>query len=278
MTESDWLACTEPQPMIAYLRGKASDRKMRLFYCVCCRRIWHLIADPRGREAVETAERFADGLAGQAELQQSRRSVRFAVSEAKRSEWEGEAETNFGLGGPLDYGEYLDRMVRLFAVCAAQATVCKEASDAYGDWMWYQNPEMDDPPRLFDPQRASDYWAAAAVGRARYRVLRPTEEARQLGELAGQAESAEQVKLVRDLFGNPFRPIDVDPAWLTWRDGTVRRLAEVIYEDRRFADLPVLADALEEAGCTDAHILDHCRGGGEHVRGCWVVDALLGKG
>ena len=54
-------------------------------------------------------------------------------------------------------------------------------------------------------------------------------------------------------------------------------LAQAIYEERRFGDLPVLADALEEAGCTDADILSHCRGPGPHVRGCWVVDLLLGK-
>jgi hypothetical protein len=96
-------------------------------------------------------------------------------------------------------------------------------------------------------------------------------------QAANDAERAVQSDLLRDIFGNPFRPAAVDPAWLTWRDGTVRRLAEVIYAERRFADLPVLADALEEAGCDNPDILNHCRGG-EHVRGCWVVDLLLGMG
>jgi len=85
------------------------------------------------------------------------------------------------------------------------------------------------------------------------------------------------VSLIRCVLGNPFRPVAVDPAWLTWRDGTVHRLAERIYDDRRFADLPVLADALEEAGCTNPEVFDHCRSGGEHVRGCWLVDLLLGR-
>jgi hypothetical protein len=83
--------------------------------------------------------------------------------------------------------------------------------------------------------------------------------------------------LLREMLGNPFRPVIVDPAWLTWNDGVVPKLAQVIYDERRFADLPILADALEDAGCADADILAHCRGGGEHVRGCWVVDLLLGK-
>jgi hypothetical protein len=92
------------------------------------------------------------------------------------------------------------------------------------------------------------------------------------------AEWREHYALLREVFGTPvFRPVSINPDWLNWRDGTVSRLAQVIYEERRFADLPVLADALEEAGCDNTDVLDHCRGGGEHVRGSWVVDLLLGK-
>jgi hypothetical protein len=91
------------------------------------------------------------------------------------------------------------------------------------------------------------------------------------------AEARRQADLLRDLFGDPFRPAVLDPAWLTWKDGTVPKLARAVYDDRRFADLPILADALEEAGCMDADILAHCRKGGEHFRGCWVLDLLLGK-
>ncbi len=83
--------------------------------------------------------------------------------------------------------------------------------------------------------------------------------------------------LIRDVVGNPFRRAVIDPAWLSWNDGTIRKLAQTIYDARAFDRLPLLADALEDAGCTDADILGHCRGGGEHVRGCWVIDALLGK-
>ena len=83
--------------------------------------------------------------------------------------------------------------------------------------------------------------------------------------------------LVRDIFGNPFRPPVVNRAWLTWRDGAVVKLAETIYFERRFADLADLAAYLDAAGCTDETILNHCQGRGPHVRGCWVVDLLLGK-
>lgn len=132
--------------------------------------------------------------------------------------------------------------------------------------------------------------------------------------------------LVRDIFGNPFRPVaslrqhrvsfqgqtDLSyPSWLTWNDGLVRKLAQTIYDERAFERIPILADALEEAGCTNEDILRHCRGYKRcvqcpenredgcpycpdgwvedwwlrtpsptpplHVRGCWVVDLLLGK-
>jgi hypothetical protein len=84
--------------------------------------------------------------------------------------------------------------------------------------------------------------------------------------------------LLRDIFGNPFRPRPViDPTWLRWNDGTVPRLAQAIYEARRFDDLPILHDALLDAGCDDQDILDHLRSPGPHVRGCWVIDLILGK-
>src|SRR5262249_11199696 len=73
-------------------------------------------------------------------------------------------------------------------------------------------------------------------------------------------------RLLRCIFGNPFRPMTLKPKWLT---RTVKALAGQIYNDRAFDRMPVLADALEEAGCTVAEVLEHCRNGGEHVRGCW---------
>jgi hypothetical protein len=89
-----------------------------------------------------------------------------------------------------------------------------------------------------------------------------------------RAERLAQVELLHDIFGNPFRPASFDPSW---RTPAVTALARGIYEERRSEDLPVLADALEEAGCTDATLLGHCRQLGEHVRGCWVVDLALEK-
>jgi hypothetical protein len=80
--------------------------------------------------------------------------------------------------------------------------------------------------------------------------------------------------VIRDIFGNPFDPVATDPAWLT---PTVVSLAQAIYDERAFDRLPILADALEDAGCNHEEILNHCRQPEEHVRGCWAVDLLLDK-
>jgi hypothetical protein len=84
--------------------------------------------------------------------------------------------------------------------------------------------------------------------------------------------------LVRDIVGNPFRRPTISPDWLAWNGGTVGNIAWEIYDDRAFDHLPVLADALEDAGCADAELLCHCREPGDHVRGCWVIDLLLNQG
>jgi hypothetical protein len=98
------------------------------------------------------------------------------------------------------------------------------------------------------------------------------------------AELAMQASFLRDIFGNPFRPVSLAHSVLAWNDATVVRLAQAAYDEREMPEgtldngrLAVLADALEEAGCMDPDILSHCRSGGEHVRGCWVVDFVLGK-
>ena len=96
-------------------------------------------------------------------------------------------------------------------------------------------------------------------------------------EKEGEEEALRQTGLLRCICGNPFRPVSLDPSWLACNNRTVIKLAESIYDDRAFERLPVLADALEEGGCHDAEILGHCRSSGPHVRGCWVVDLILGK-
>jgi hypothetical protein len=95
---------------------------------------------------------------------------------------------------------------------------------------------------------------------------------------AAEVEPRKLAALVRDVFGNPFQPVPaLSPAVLAWNGATVRCLAQSMYDTRTFELMPVLADALGEAGCTDGAILEHCRGPGPHVRGCWLIDLIVGR-
>jgi hypothetical protein len=97
------------------------------------------------------------------------------------------------------------------------------------------------------------------------------------GQVAVIAERFQLPDLLREIFGNPFRWTIIDPLWLSRNDRAVVKLAEWIYDERAFSRLPILADALEDAGCGDTEILSHCRVTGDHVRGCWVLDLVLEK-
>jgi hypothetical protein len=130
-----------------------------------------------------------------------------------------------------------------------------------------------------DPEFAA-YWASAGNGWEAAWEIVPSALCAAMKALGRDVIPARQwlhCELLRDIFGNPFRPVAVDPSWLTWNHATVPAIARHIYDDRAFHDMPILADALQDAGCTNDDLLDHCRGPGPHVRGCWAVDLLLGK-
>jgi hypothetical protein len=105
-------------------------------------------------------------------------------------------------------------------------------------------------------------WVFAAVSRPKF-------------DAACAREEREQVRLARDIFGNPFRPVAFDAAW---RTSTAVAIAKGMCESREFGAMPILADALQDAGCDNEDVLQHCRDAKQvHVRGCWVVDLVLGK-
>jgi hypothetical protein len=232
VTEAEWLNCTEPGPMLEFLHAKVSARKLRLFACACCRRVWHLLTDEPSRAAVEFAERVADG-----------------------------ADDGEGL--------YL-AIVGAETVANARAAAATDAADMAASSAAFAARNT----MLTDAAVAADYCSANVASAAYHAasVARVPSAA-----VSRAAERFGQVRLLCEMFGNPFRPVPSVADWVAWNDGTLRRIAHAIDAERAFERLPILADALEDAGCDDADILNHCRKPGEHVRGCWVVDLLSGK-
>ena len=118
---------------------------------------------------------------------------------------------------------------------------------------------------------AGDAFARQVTGEA-------TRDAAAIWDAAQGQSQRFQASLIREVMGDPFRDYPLAPRWLAWEGGTVVHLARGIYHDRAFDRMPILGDALDEAGCTYDAVLGHCRSGDEHVRGCWVLDLVLGKG
>lgn len=163
------------------------------------------------------------------------------------------------------------RKYRLFAcACVRRAWVWQTLGEA--DWAAVVVAEQLADGQV-TPTQLQDARRSGAVGVARMTLLRSPRMAANDVARALSTDSG-LPSLLRDVIGNPFRAVTVDPAWVTT---TTRGLAEGIYAERAFDRLPILADALEDAGCDNSDILSHCRGDGLHVRGCWVVDRILGK-
>ena len=229
MTEDAWLLCTDPEAMLDSLEGRSGSRKLRLFACACCRRIWPLLTDERSRKAVETAERYADGAASEEEREAAEQDARDAADELSHRS--------------IDEGTGPDSPASSAAAAAMNT--------------------LDRHFTAFDPEGSAPFFAAANAVLA---LPSPSPS-------RSSAERAAQSRLLRDIFGPlPFRPVALNPAWLT--PGVIE-LASMIYEERAFERLPELAEVLERAGCTDREMVEHCRRSGEHTLGCWVVDLLL---
>ena len=241
MTEAEWLACENPHRALAVLGGSLNERKRRLFAVACCRRIEELILRFKGAwRAVVLAERIADGAPVTEEAIRLREGLperAFCWIDGHREEKENQTMWNVGNA----------------AACCLVGVVGPEP------YFSLQSVALTD---------ASHHAAWAVAHWAR----RNDREPHQFWRV--QAEWTAQLAVLRDIAaGDPILPVAFSPAW---RTDTVVSLAWHIYESRDFSAMPILADALQDAGCDSADILNHCRGSGPHVRGCWVVDLLLG--
>jgi hypothetical protein len=243
MTEAEWLTRSRTfncnlNAMICFLEDQAgNDRRLRLFACACCRRVWDSLRLDAARRLVELAEACADGAATEEELEAVNASVEFAAME---TQYHGKVGAGRQFSArDVDALNAARSLVGLCETGSVYSIARNTADDPAADFMLY--PESGFPFR---------------------RVPRD------------ETEWALREKLLRDIFGNPFRPVAFDPAW---RTSTVLSLASQMYESRDFGAMPILADALQDAGCDNEDVLGHCRGPGPHVRGCWVVDLVLGK-
>jgi hypothetical protein len=271
MTESDWWACQEPQKMLAFLRTseKLSERKGRLFAVAVCRRIWHLLSDERARRAVESAERFADRLASDEDLAATYEAVCRLVDQVA-------AES----GETSPYGV---NFASLAGADGTAAALCfNETFTALASFYCSYPAAYNSDAEV--PTLSAEYasWAAAIVATASHPVTASEEvyaERKSVFEKYEASEKVGQAAILRDIFCPwPFSPKPViAEGVLTWDNGCIVKLAAGIYEEAAFDRLPVLGDALEEAGVTDEEILAHLRSPGPHCRGCWVVDLVLGK-
>jgi hypothetical protein len=213
MTEAEWGTCNDPRRLLAFLGDDASERKLRLLACACCRRIPGFLETQPDREGLELTERDVDGRAEERAFNDLPLDV-WDIRWYRRDGWNA-----------------LDR-----------------AMNSYWDYFWDS------------------------------RNLNETTE--QVQEQALQQCHADLVALILDVFGNPFRPLILDPSH--YRTPTVVSLARAAYDERQLPSgeldphrLAVLADALEEAGAPD-ELVSHLRGPGPHVRGCFAVDLCLG--
>jgi hypothetical protein len=206
MTEAEWDDCTDPNEMVRFLWGTASDRQVRLMASAYCRLLWGFMGKA-SRKAVILGEQMVDE----------------PVHESHR-----------------------EAVVR-----AAVEAVCR-FEEGSGDFFMAADMAYRIP--------CNDGWYAAAWT---------------IGNWSPPLASG--VLIVRDIIGNPFRPARIEPAWLTWNDGTVVKLAQNIYDERAFDQMPILGDALQDAGCETPEVLDHCRQAMLHVRGCWLLDLLTDR-
>ncbi|HJZ91318.1 MAG TPA: hypothetical protein VKE40_10635 [Gemmataceae bacterium] len=212
MTEAEWIASTDPELLIEFIRPNVTERKLRLFAATRFAQLIDLLPHDRQHRGIHLLEQMGDGTAAPNWRLEARRDVLVDYR------------------GGLPTGDH----------------------------------SRDDPDHvalmLYRAIVSSD-----AAGHAAHATR---------GIINSNEKQAEQCEILRDVLSNPFRPVAVDPRW---RTADVAGLARAIYEDKAFDRLPILADALMDAGCADEQVLAHCRGEGPHVRGCWVVDLVLDR-
>lgn len=243
LSEEQWLASTTANALLIYLQQHrliakvaGGKRKLRLFSVACCRACWHLFTNEDCKRAIEVGERAADGKASQVE-------VRDAAA----------------------IGDALVRSIQDYAIANPHYH-----HDAAMRLQFIRNQSMGS---------AASFTASQQLGVRGAEIVTLALTNLRCWESGEHIQKFEEVNrfhadLVRDIFGNPFRPVPLDPRWIS---SIVRDLARTIYDERLWERMPILGDALMDAGCDNSEVIAHCQERGPHARGCWLVDLLLGR-
>ena len=266
MTDEEWERCIDYRHILREAEPRLSPRKKRLLAVALARHGGHLLKDEGALQALDVVERALDRRAAAGELTAARAAVRTANRNADRAYSEGWADFNAAVEAAGRFGD----AIQIVNSARAPATAAlREARSAF---------------HLIAAAQAAVRLVVAAVrkqagvlveqlstviaceSRASHRVLDAGELRARLGAIV--------CPLVREVVG-PVRRVPRPPAA---RSVAVGQIARAISDGKTFDELPILADALEEAGCTDAAILGHLRGPGPHMRGCWALDLILAKG
>jgi hypothetical protein len=264
----EWSTCRDANLLLEYAAGRAGDRSWRLFACARCRRVWDQLTDRRCRDAVEAAELFADGQLSAAELADFRAAAEAvadaagAAADERWSDWCRAAGTHWGRR-PADWPSHPQAEEDFRAAENAWAVAWATTWAAQAPPATWWGPNLSQVFRGFPSRRVP-------VSFYQQRQRPPFVD--------------EPPAMARDVFDGLFAEVRIEPAWRCWNNGLIPRLAQAACDHRQLpaglldnSRLAVLSDALEEAGCTNPLILRHLRLGGEHVRGCFVVEALLGR-
>ena len=262
MTEQEWSCFDDSEAVLKQMRQMLGSRKVRLLAVAWCYRLWELL-DDRSRNGVEAAEQYADGRIDPESFQET--------LDAAKDAWIGAVDLASQIEDERGFGD--DR-----------ANAAIHATDAAYRVMWNDADEVSIDGEVECVQYVMSRMMDATFLQNKTRV--DIASRMNLDSWTEHTDSEWEIvsTIIRDLGGNPFRPVVINPTWLAWNNSTVPKFAQAAYHDRQLpaghldtARLATLADALEEAGCDIKDILDHLRGPGPHVRGCWAVDLILGR-
>lgn len=236
--------CENPITLLQDCSRTVSQRKLRLFAVTCCQSVADLIREEGLHSALDVAWNFANDLS----YDEARRNASNLIQQMPayrllNYQWLNQRSMiQHYLAQAVFASVQVDSLLaaREASIYAAQAA---EAAESCG--LWPISPRID--PRPLD-QRSEPF-----------------------------TEKIRQTAWLQEIIGDPQRVIEIEDSWLSWNDETVPKMAQWIENERCFDDLPFLGDALEEAGCNDQAILNHCRVPQEHLPGCWLIDALLSR-